>query len=395
MNSDAQSKIIIISPTESVLTKRGNRHPVLAEKLACEGYEVLYLTTDFYHAEKRRFAKEEIRNALKSIPYKIKFFRSISYDSNISINRFIGNIKSAFSMFLFLLKHGQKADVLLIPSRPPEFVFVASLLKRLKGLSVIVDVRDVWPDGLPLKDKWSHKVFWNYCNLVYFLSAKPGSIYVYTAPGFLNWIKKFGAESHSSFIPIGFDGDRWQCCTVLKDADLGPVINLVYVGDLARTMNIAPIFQAVAGHNRFTLTFIGGGEQLDEIKSAVKKTNVSNIFFKGFIPKDQVVVELQHMHVTVIPMDAKYVMPNKLFDALGSFRPVLVFGENDAASFVEENNIGWSLPFAKDAAMDFLEGLTTKDILVKSENISKIRGLYTKEFLYKGFMELITRGFPT
>lgn len=44
-------RIFIVSPTESGMTKRGNRHPAFATTLQLAGYEVIYLTTNFYHAE--------------------------------------------------------------------------------------------------------------------------------------------------------------------------------------------------------------------------------------------------------------------------------------------------------------------------------------------------------
>ena len=50
-------KILILSPFENIMTKRGNRHPLIADLLQKEGYDLTYITTNFYHADKTFFSE--------------------------------------------------------------------------------------------------------------------------------------------------------------------------------------------------------------------------------------------------------------------------------------------------------------------------------------------------
>jgi glycosyltransferase involved in cell wall biosynthesis len=382
--------IYIISSTESLLTKRGNRHPVLAEKLTSKGHKVVYLTTDFYHAEKRKFTETEISWAMANSTYSVHFFSSFSYGGNISLSRLMGNIRVATSMMFFLLKRVRKQDIVLVSSRPPEFVVVANIIRVLRRNRFFIDVRDVWPDGLPLKKRLTHRLFALYCKILYSISASKCAQSVYTAPGFLGWVKKYCPESNPVFVPIGYDSERWEESTNVQIDDIQDEIRLVYVGDLAKTMNIDPLMKAVAGRDSISLTFIGGGELLKDIKAEVAKMNISNIHFKGFIAKERVVEEMREMHISVIPMKVKYVMPNKMFDAMACYRPMLVFGQNDAADFVENNDIGWKLPFDEKTAEEFVANLKRDEIVKKSKNISKIRAKFSKEFLYDEYVRLLS-----
>ena len=62
-------KIYIISQTESHLTMRGKRHPNLADFLASKDYDLTYISSDFYHADKRHFKNNEIIEAQNQLKY--------------------------------------------------------------------------------------------------------------------------------------------------------------------------------------------------------------------------------------------------------------------------------------------------------------------------------------
>jgi hypothetical protein len=68
--------ITIIKPFENSLTKRGTRMPTLADLLTKSGYRVTYISSDFYHAEKRFFSKKEI-SAVKNIKKYEQVFYSV------------------------------------------------------------------------------------------------------------------------------------------------------------------------------------------------------------------------------------------------------------------------------------------------------------------------------
>lgn len=382
-NISDRPNVFIVSPTESLMTKRGNRHPVLASNLSGYGYKVVYLTTNYYHAEKRTFTDNEIQEFILKAPYEVKVVPTVGYRKNISLKRLLGNITSATFALLYLIRHCFERDIIIVPSRPPEFVFVGALLKCARNAKVVIDVRDIWPDGLALNNSPIHNLFRTYCNIVFSLTARAGNYYMYTAPGFIEWIRRYNKYGKADFIPLGFDKDRWEKCKPLRNHDIATTIKFVFVGEFAESMAIGHFIQAIASDDRYSLTFIGGGEKLEVIKKMTERLCARNIHFKGFLPRERVVAEMQNLHITVIPMKVKYVMPNKLFDSIACFRPILVFGQNDAADFVSTTDIGWVLPFDAQESKRFLDTLSKESILRRSQNIAKIRNNFSKDFLYQ------------
>src|SRR5690606_4610268 len=77
----------IVSPTESLITQRGKRHPNLASFLVKNGIDVNYITSTINHADKRLFSRDEILEGRNAAPYPICFLSSGIYKKNISLAR--------------------------------------------------------------------------------------------------------------------------------------------------------------------------------------------------------------------------------------------------------------------------------------------------------------------
>jgi glycosyltransferase involved in cell wall biosynthesis len=193
----------------------------------------------------------------------------------------------------------------------------------------------------------------------------------------------------SDFVPLGFDFERWKNFKPIELDDFKSIINIVFVGDLSKSMKINHLIYSLAGNPRYSLTFVGGGENIQSTKKIVKDMGADNIYFKGYLEKRFLVDEMHNYHISVVPMHVKYSMPNKLFDAIGSYRPILVFGKNDAADFVEKNNIGWVLDFDLEQSKSFFHHLTIDDIIDRSRNILLIRDNYSKDSIYSKAIRII------
>lgn len=191
-----KNNIYIVSPTESELTSRGKRHPNLANYLSNKGWEVNYISTDFNHSEKRLFSKKEYSEAIQKISYKLTLLNVGLYDTNVSPRRVLWNQRFAYKCYLLLsqLLHG--GDILIVPSRPPELIYVATLLKRQKKCRIILDIRDIWPDALTESSGLSKFVFSTYCNLFLNKSVNRYDSFIHVAPSFLNWLQRYAPEKN-------------------------------------------------------------------------------------------------------------------------------------------------------------------------------------------------------
>lgn len=380
--------IEIISPFENSLTKRGNRHPFLADLLMKSGYNVKYISSNFYHAEKRTLSKKEINIIKKQKNYKQIFFSVPGYKSNYSLSRIITHQIFSLKLFLYLISH-PAPDLIIIPSRPPELIFFVTYAKFLKGFRVVIDVRDIWPEGYPKRDIL-YIFFYIYCNLLQYFSVPSQKNFVYTTPFFLKWINRYKNNCKPKFITIGYDQNRWNDNKPLKK--IGKEKKIVYIGNITQTMNFYPLIDGIKEFNNWSLTIIGGGDKLIETKKYIDNNNIKNVFFTGFIDKNLLPSLIKKFHISVIPF-YKSGMPNKLFDSIGSYRPILAFGNNDTSKFVENNDIGWKIGFNKNDVVGFLCNIKNNEIIKKSNNIKRIREKYSKEYLYTKYVDYIQKLF--
>jgi hypothetical protein len=209
---------------------------------------------------------------------------------------------------------------------------------------------------------------------------------VYTSPGFLSWIYKYQKKCTPQFITLGYDTNRWKKNKQIKK--LGKEKKIFYIGNIDQTINLIPLINGIKDFKDWSLTIIGGGDIFEETKRYVFDNHIGNVFFLGFVKMNEVPLILEEFHISAIPF-IKATLPNKLFDSIGSYKPILAFGDNDTTKFVKKHQIGWTLSFDENEVKKFLEEIIDKDILRKSNNIKKIRKQFSKDFLYVKYLDYI------
>ncbi len=384
-----KQRLYILSPFESRMAKRGTRHPKLAEFLCKQGHEVEYVTTNFSHARKEYFEKKEILFFKEQVEYELTVLNVHGYEKNISISRVFTHLQLSVKIFRFLARKARVGDIVVLPSRPPELIFAVSLLKRYRSVRVVLDIRDVWPDSLETKRPLVDFGFRIYCNAFLYPSLKSVDRYIHVAPSFLDWLKRYVPGVTSSFVPLGFDAERWATMKGESRFENIDRSNVVYVGSLSHQIDLTCLINALANDKRYELTVIGDGEDMRKVQELAVSLQMKNIRFTGYIPFENVVEELGGMHLGVIPMTG-YAMPNKLFDYIAASLPILVLGRNDASEFVESHNIGWSADFDVEGLRTFFLNLTAGEIASKAKNVGKIRDGFSKEHLYKRYLQVIS-----
>ncbi|AGF78356.1 glycosyltransferase [Desulfocapsa sulfexigens DSM 10523] len=384
-------RIFIVGPTESLLTKRGNRHPALALFLVNHGHELEYLTSDFYHAEKRWFSNEEIGEAEDRAPYHLTVMKCLGYQSNISPRRIISNILLSLKFFFYLLPRLNKKTALILPSRPVEMIFAAAILRILKKNTVLLDIQDVWPDMLPPTQRIKKIAFYSYCNLLLYPSLRFINLFIHTAPSFTNWLNRYAPGKKSIFIPLGYDRARWPVDSAMKPLHNGEQIKLVCVAKLQHQIDCSPIVEAIKGDTKFHFSIVGEdgtGDRYQEITQLIEQYKINNVSITGKVAPEEVPTILQRMHIGVVPMISPSI-PNKVFDYVASGIPILVLGDFDSSQFVLEHQIGWSCSFNKESVSQLLDSLTVEDIINKSKAVIQIRNSFSRDVLFEKIDDLL------
>jgi len=382
-------RLYIITPFESKLTKRGTRFPTLAWIFSKNGYSVEYITSNFDHSKKNHFNRQYIKKISKKLPYTLKVINILGYRRNISIFRSISHLQFVLKTYLYLNKNIKLRQIILIPSRLPELIWVCALIKKKKKIKLVLDISDIMPDAFPKEKRIRRKIFEIYCNIFQRKSLCAFDKFVYTSMNFRKWLNRYSSPNDSVFIPLGFDEKRWESMKVLKSCDFGNVINIVYIGDLTSNIDIFPIINSIKNKNNIQFTIIGGGDYISLVKKYVQNNRIKNIAFTGFVDPNEVPNYMKKQHLSVIPMRLDTI-PNKLFDSIAAYLPVLVLGKNDTSRFVKQYNIGWELSFNETEISTFFNNLTKNEIIEKSNNIRKIRNEFSKDKLYKEFIKYVS-----
>mgnify|MGYP003149311595 CR=1 FL=1 len=379
--------IHIISPTESVITERGQRHPNLASYLLESGEQVNYVTSTINHASKRLFTQDEICNAKKLVKYPITFLDCGLYKKNISIKRLFWNLLFALKVFLLLRKACEKGDIIIFPSRPPELLYVAKLLKKMKKIKLLIDVEDIWPDAFLVNNKLIKACFYTYCNLINRSSIPSFDRGVHVSPNFKTWLEKYSPNFDSVFTPLGINssellpGSRKVYSSSIK------ALRLFYGGTLTLQFDILPVLKAInmsdvdisislAGDN-------GSGERYKEIMDYVEQNKI-NCVNHGLMGKGAFLDELGKSDIVIIPMISGG-LPKKFYDAVGSYKPILCLGSGGVAEAVESHGLGWVVAFNENEILNVFNKVSAESLNEVITNIEK----HVNEYLESNSLKLI------
>ncbi len=385
-----RQKIFIVTPFENLMAARGTRLPTLAKMLVEAGRDVEYVTTNFSHAYKRKFGKDEIDRCKGKVPYRMTVLSIPGYRSNISVGRIFSNFAMSLHHFFYLLSVVRRGDIVVTPSRPVEMIAMVALLKSVRRIRVVLDIRDVWPDALEGIGLIKKTVFSIYCNIYLKPSLKRINSFVHIAPSFTKWLRRYAPKAESIFIPPGFDGDRWIAMKHRRLA-CNVSIALVFVGALQYQLDVIPLLKALIDRPLFSLTLIGDngtGDRYPQVKEFIENHRMTNVKLKGRMEPSRVVEELMHHDIGVVPMISSS-MTNKMFDCIAAYLPVLSLGDNDSSNFVLKYDIGWTAPFEPETIGSLLDGLTADEVNNKAKNVQAIREQFDRKHLFREFIDII------
>ncbi|WP_225035058.1 glycosyltransferase [Winogradskyella sp. SM1960] len=378
-------RVFIVSPTESVITQRGKRHPNLANYLIEKGYEVHYITSTINHASKELFTATDLKNGQEQVSYPIHFIDVGLYKTNISPKRFFWNIKFAYKVYKYLKKIVRKEDIVLFPSRPPELPFVGKLLKKKYSIKLVLDIEDIWPDAFLINNRIIKSTFYSYCNALNSRSVPAFDSVVHVSPSFTKWFQRYAPERTSIFTPLGI--------TCLEDNTEGKKFyasepkqfKLFYGGTLTLQFDIMPVLKAMQKSKlNFSITLAGdngSGERAKMVKEFIELNNIDHRNL-GLLNKKDFIKQLGNSDIAILPMISGG-LPKKFFDALGSYKPILCLGEGGAYQEVKKYDLGWTTSFKDEDVLNVLNMINIDVLNYKINNIANHRHKYLEQHSLK------------
>lgn len=119
-------------------------------------------------------------------------------------------------------------------------------------------------------------------------------------------------------------------------------IKIVYAGLFGVAQNMFSLLKSVDFVSLgVEMHLYGGGNQIPEILEYIKNGD-KNIFYHGYVSKQQINAELAKYDLSIIPLATNIygAVPSKIFDLLPCGIPVLFSGEGEGARIVKEFGFG-------------------------------------------------------
>lgn len=244
----------------------------------------------------------------------------------------------------------EKIDHLIIFTIAPMFFLGYRFLGKFQG-KLVIDVRD----DSPFRRRFPNKLR-KFSELAHTL--------VVSSPYYSKWFKKYSFLCHNAdFSIISRDPEKYG-----KDNITFP-IRIVFAGMMIEEKINIDIINQFKNDKKFELVYIGrDNEKKEKIKEFVNKNSIQNVSFKGEYKKDDI-VEIYRQEAdlvnilrqnTIINRNA---LPNKLYDAVVSGIPLVVFRHNVAvADYVSRFNLGIIIDETDDIKTQLIHGIQQLDL---------------------------------
>lgn len=271
------------------------------------------------------------------------------------VGRSIDYLTFYISSIFALLRHTKGTDVVVAKTDPPLISVAVAFVARLKGALTVNWLQDLFPEiaqvlgfrlangriGALLRYLRNKSLIGAYKNVVL------GNLMA-------NRLLNMGIpEDTISVIHNWSDGDvvspvAFEDNPLRKLWKLDSKFVVGYSGNLGRAHVIDSMLSAAQRlhtHPDIVFLFIGGGVQMQNLRSRAKSMGLDNIKFKPYQPREDLSQSLSVANVHLVTLGKELeglIVPSKFYGILAAGRPTLFIGdtEGEVASIVKAEKVG-------------------------------------------------------
>lgn len=353
-------------------TSSWRRHYDLGKELLKYGYNIDIIGGSFVHDRKKHILNKNEKYRVENHEgLKYHILNGISYSG--SLMRIISMIEFMIKVFFYEKKLKIKPDIIYCSCPHPFNGLISLYLSKKYKCKFILEIRDLWPEtwvemGAITRKSLIYKTFVWIEKLLYKKSDK----IITLMPGAFMYIEKLGiSKDKVEWVSNGVDLEEFD-----KNYNKEPIykfdkekFNITYTGSIGIANALDEIFEVAKELAKENIMFniIGDGPLKDKYINYCKENSINNIEFYNSVSKNEIPAILREADVVMSFAKKsnlyKYgISPNKLFEYLASFRPVIFSGDvyNDV---VKISNCGISVEAENKEKL--------KEVLLKIYNFSQ------------------------
>jgi glycosyltransferase involved in cell wall biosynthesis len=361
---------------------------VFARELVAQGFNVEVVTGFPNYPGGKVYAGYKIKLIQRETIDGVQITRLPLYPNHdqSAIKRVLNYASFAASALVYGLFVAQRADVMYAYHPPLTVGIAASLIRWVRGIPLVYDIQDMWPDTLRatgmLNNPRALALVGRVCDWVY----KRVDRVVVLSPGFkcllvqrgvpeskidviYNWADEFALTSPMGAVSADFPGlDRFK---VMFAGNMGKAQALDAVLDAAAILQ--------ARGSRASLVMLGGGVEVCRLKTRVLEMKLCNVVFLPPVPMSEVGTVLAAADVLLVHLRKdplfEITIPSKTQAYMAVGKPLLMAVNGDAADLVNQAACGLTAesesPQALADAVDTLAAMPDNDLKKMGENASR------------------------
>ena len=315
----------------------------LAKGLQAAGMDVDVLTCLPNYPKGRIFEGYRNHFSMKEQIDGINIYRYWTYAtvSKSPLKRVVAMTAFATTMWAFALKRRQiKSYDRIIIQSPPILVAASAiaLFKKCFHKHTILNVSDLWPLsaielGFMREGSMSHKVMSRIERFIY----RNANAVMGQSQEITEHVQALFPDKQT-FLYRNLQPVQLEGATKAR----GKRLKIVYAGLFGVAQDMLSLLRSVDfAALDVEMHLYGGGNQMEEIEKYIQSGN-KNIYYHGYVSKQQMSEELKQYDLSIIPLAAHIhgAVPSKIFDLLPEGIPILFSGEGEGARIVEEYGLG-------------------------------------------------------
>lgn len=265
----------------------------------------------------------------------------------------VNNLSFTGTSLVNALRSLRDVDV-IIASGPPYFSqFAGALTAGFRGVPLVVEIRDLWPDYLAemgvVKQRWLLKSMFA---TERWLLRRAASVTVVTESFKQRIIEKGIAADLVDVIPNGVDTGRYfpsrERCPLegVDGPEDGPLVG--YLGTFGAGQGLAAVIEAArivrTQNDRVRFALVGDGPERAALEAILKAKPVPGLALYPPVPRDATRALYNSCDVVLVPHASLPVLgatvPSKIFEVMACGRPLVAALRGEGARIVEASRGG-------------------------------------------------------
>ncbi len=289
---------------------RPQRYWLMARAFAQAGHRVVYWTSDFSHATKKKRVVAGVASDATSYVadgIRVVLLPTKPYTKNISLARIRSHRALARTFAAFAQQETERPDILVATTPPLGLCDAARVFAKTCGAKFVCDIQDAWPETFErIVPRFCLAPLRRVARRIY----READVITATGRAYLELATAAGATAPTHIVGQVIASRP----PPTRSADAAHQLKLVYCGNMSCSYDLETVIQAVKEWPEATLDLAGNGP--DRARLEALAGGCTRIRFHGYLDESALAQLLDSCTIGIIPMfpESCVTIPGKLAD---------------------------------------------------------------------------------